>query len=139
MKNYFNPLLMPGHGWPGEIMRQFYVLDFGSAAKITLFASDVGKGHGWTFSTTCYSPAGAAHNRRAMNFFHRQVETRRLSRQLVVLFVIAVIAVVLAVDFVVFTAMASLRPEAQGFALPTFDWLQAHGGIVLLTSAPCSA
>ena len=31
----------------------FQELDFGSAAKITLFASDVEKGHGRTFSTAC--------------------------------------------------------------------------------------
>ena len=33
---------MPGHGRPGEIIH-VQVLDFGSAAKITLFASDVEK------------------------------------------------------------------------------------------------
>ena len=44
-----------------------------------------------------------------MNFFARQAETRRLSRQLVVLFALAVIAVVIAVDLIAFSILASLQ------------------------------
>lgn len=69
-----------------------------------------------------------------MNFFHRQAETRRLSRQLVVLFVLAVIAVVIAVDVALFTILASLQPDSAGIALPTTQWLRAHPGVVALTT-----
>jgi Zn-dependent protease with chaperone function len=69
-----------------------------------------------------------------MNFFQRQVETRRLSRQLLVLFVVAVVAVVAAVDFVLFTAFASLGPEAEGITLPTIAWMSAHHGVVWVTT-----
>ncbi len=69
-----------------------------------------------------------------MNFFQRQTQTRRLSRQLVVLFLIAVIAVVVAVDFALFTAFASLAPDAEGIQVPTVAWMSAHPGIVGITS-----
>ena len=48
LKNVFNTLLI-GPRMAQRNHAQFYVLDFESAAKTTLFASDVGKGHGWTF------------------------------------------------------------------------------------------
>jgi Zn-dependent protease with chaperone function len=69
-----------------------------------------------------------------VNFFARQIETRRLSRQLVVLFALAVIAVVTAVDLVAFSILASLQHDSQGFALPTPGWLAAHSGVVILTT-----
>ena len=52
LKDVFNTLLS-GPRMAQRNHAQFYVLDFGSAAKTTLFASDVGKSHGWTFSTAC--------------------------------------------------------------------------------------
>jgi len=69
-----------------------------------------------------------------MNFFQRQTETRRLSRRLVVLFALAVLAVVIAVDLVVFTTLASMHPDAPGIALPNAAWLSEHSGVVLLTT-----
>ena len=69
-----------------------------------------------------------------MNFFQRQTETRRMSRQLVALFALAVVAVVIAVDFVLFTVLATVQPGAAGLTLPTMDWLRAHPGIVLVTT-----
>lgn len=69
-----------------------------------------------------------------MNFFQRQDETRRASRRLVWLFILAVLAVVIAVDGVVFTVLASLQPESPGFALPSRQWLAAHPGVVLVTT-----
>lgn len=69
-----------------------------------------------------------------MNFFQRQTETRRLSRQLVALFVVAVICVVIGVDFVLFTVLASVQPGAEGFALPSWAWLSTHPGIVFVTT-----
>ena len=69
-----------------------------------------------------------------MNFFQRQAATKRTSRRLVVLFVVAVLAVVVAVDFVLFTAFASITPEAEGIVLPTTSWMSAHPGIVVITT-----
>lgn len=69
-----------------------------------------------------------------MNFFHRQAETRRLSRRLVALFALAVVAVVIAVDVVLFTILASLQPDSAGMALPTAQWLRAHSGVVVVTT-----
>lgn len=69
-----------------------------------------------------------------MNFFHRQAETRRLSRRLVALFALAVVAVVIAVDVVLFTILASLQPDSAGIALPTAQWLRAHSGVVVVTT-----
>lgn len=72
--------------------------------------------------------------RSSVNFFARQAETRRLSRRLVFLFAFAVIVVVAAVDLVVFSLLASVGRDTQGFALPTTDWLAAHPGAVALTT-----
>jgi Zn-dependent protease with chaperone function len=69
-----------------------------------------------------------------MNFFQRQTETRRLSRQLVVLFVVAVICVIIGVDLVLFTVLASVQPGTEGFTLPNWAWLSAHPGIVFVTT-----
>lgn len=69
-----------------------------------------------------------------MNFFHRQAEARRQSRHLVLLFVLAVIAVVIAVDVVLFTILASLQPDSAGIALPTAQWLRTHSGVVVVTT-----
>ncbi|MBB6094576.1 Zn-dependent protease with chaperone function [Povalibacter uvarum] len=69
-----------------------------------------------------------------MNFFQRQTETRRLSRQLVVLFVVAVICVIIGVDLVLFTVLASVQPGAEGLTLPNWAWLSAHPGIVFVTT-----
>jgi Zn-dependent protease with chaperone function len=69
-----------------------------------------------------------------VNFFQRQDESRRLSRRLVLLFGLAVLAVIVAVDSVVFTVLASLQPDAPGFALPSREWFTAHPGVVLVTT-----
>ncbi len=69
-----------------------------------------------------------------MNFFEHQHQSRKLSRWLVVLFVSAVIAVVAAVDFVLFTAFASLGPDSYGIVVPNAEWLSAHSGLVVVTT-----
>jgi Zn-dependent protease with chaperone function len=69
-----------------------------------------------------------------MNFFERQTATRRTSRQLVFLFAMAVIAVVLAVDLVIFTLLASAGSEQEGLALPSLQWLQANSTMALGTT-----
>lgn len=70
-----------------------------------------------------------------MDFFRRQAETRRLSRWLVLLFIIAIAACVLAVDLVVATAAAILAPGGLDTAMPAdAEWLARDPGLVLLSS-----
>lgn len=69
-----------------------------------------------------------------MNFFSRQEETRRLSRRLVILFALAVLAVVGAVDLVVITVLSSLQPDAQGLAVPNAAWISTHTGVIAVTT-----
>jgi Zn-dependent protease with chaperone function/uncharacterized tellurite resistance protein B-like protein len=61
-----------------------------------------------------------------VNFFARQTETRTLSRRLVFLFVIAVIAVVVAVDLVMLLVIGATRPASQGVYVPNADWYSVH-------------
>jgi Zn-dependent protease with chaperone function len=69
-----------------------------------------------------------------MNFFSRQDASRRLSRRLVFLFLLAVIAVVGAIDFVVFVVLSSMQPDTQGLVVPDQSWLSAHPGVLLITT-----
>ncbi len=57
-----------------------------------------------------------------------------MSRQLVALFVLAIVAVVIAVDFVLFTVLASVQPGAAGLTFPNMQWLSAHPGVVIVTT-----
>jgi Zn-dependent protease with chaperone function len=69
-----------------------------------------------------------------MDFFARQAATRRLSRWMVVLFVLAVVAIVIAIDFVVVVAVAILSLEDGGL-LATQDMSLAHyPAVVVVTS-----
>ncbi|HEX7116912.1 MAG TPA: M48 family metalloprotease [Steroidobacter sp.] len=72
-----------------------------------------------------------------MDFFARQDQARRTSRRLIVLFVLAVIAVVVAVDLVVFTAISIARPDVYiGDGIPTLkQWMLAHPGTVVVVTA----
>ena len=69
-----------------------------------------------------------------MNFFRRQDEARRASRRLVFLFGLAVLAVVAAVDFVVFMLMRQGEAHAHGYMPPLADWLAAHPRMVVGTT-----
>jgi Zn-dependent protease with chaperone function len=68
-----------------------------------------------------------------MNFFKRQDEARRASRRLVVLFGVAVIAVVAAVDLVVFLLMQQSDARTHGY-VPLTDWLAMHPRAVVGTT-----
>ncbi len=69
-----------------------------------------------------------------MDFFARQAATRRLSRWMVFLFILAVVAVVIAIDLVVVIAVAILNLEDGGL-LATQDMSLAHyPGVVVVTS-----
>ncbi len=69
-----------------------------------------------------------------MNFFKRQDEARRASRRLVVLFGLAVLAVVAAVDLVVFLLMRQGEARALGYIPPLTDWLAQHPRMVVGTT-----
>ena len=70
-----------------------------------------------------------------MDFFRRQAETRRLSRWLVLLFIIAVGACVIAVDFVVVIAATILSKDTLTDAAPVAGlWFQQYPGLVMFSS-----
>ena len=70
-----------------------------------------------------------------MDFFRRQAETRRLSRWLVLLFILAIVACVIAVDFVVVTAATIVSQNSETFVAPAEGlWFQQYPGLVMLSS-----
>ncbi|HEY7640647.1 MAG TPA: hypothetical protein VH814_13060, partial [Steroidobacteraceae bacterium] len=69
-----------------------------------------------------------------MNFFKRQDEARRASRRLVLLFGLAVVAVVAAVDFVVFVLIRQSEARAHGYMPPLGEWLATHPQMVVGTT-----
>jgi Zn-dependent protease with chaperone function len=69
-----------------------------------------------------------------MDFFGRQAAARRASKWLVLLFILAVVAVLVAVNIVVLTAVAALGAHPPAGMAPDAGWLASHPGTVLLTS-----
>jgi Zn-dependent protease with chaperone function len=69
-----------------------------------------------------------------MDFFARQAATRRLSRWMVFLFILAVIAIVIAIDLVVITAVAILTVEDGGL-LATPDMSLSRFPLVILVTS----
>jgi Zn-dependent protease with chaperone function len=69
-----------------------------------------------------------------MNFFKRQDEARRASRRLVVLFGLAVIAVVAAVDLLVFVLLRQSEMRAHPDVPPLGEWLAPHPGLLIGTT-----
>lgn len=69
-----------------------------------------------------------------MNFFQRQDEARRASRRLVVLFGLAVIAVVVAVDLVVAFALAQAQTYSSGVSPSLSEWMRANADTLVATS-----
>jgi Zn-dependent protease with chaperone function len=69
-----------------------------------------------------------------MDFFARQAETRRLSRWMVLLFILAVVAIVLAIDFVVIVAVAILTVEDGGLLAQQDMSFDRYPLAVLVTS-----
>jgi Zn-dependent protease with chaperone function len=67
-----------------------------------------------------------------MNFYARQAQARRHTRRLVVLFLLAVIAVLVAINFVVLSLLATV--EAEGPRVSDGPWLATHPGTILFTS-----
>ena len=69
-----------------------------------------------------------------MNFFERQEQSRRTSRRLVVLFALAVLVVVAAVNAVVFFVFASAEGSRTGYTPTLGEWMSAHPGTLLATT-----
>jgi Zn-dependent protease with chaperone function len=69
-----------------------------------------------------------------MNFFKRQDEMRRASRRLVVLFGLAVVAVVAAVDLLVVLLMRQADARRLGYVPPLGDWVASHSAVVVGTT-----
>ncbi|MEX0735241.1 MAG: M48 family metallopeptidase [Steroidobacteraceae bacterium] len=69
-----------------------------------------------------------------MDFFARQAATRRLSRWMVVLFILAVVAIVIAIDLVVVIAVAILSLEDSGL-LAAQDTSLAHYPVVVVVTS----
>ncbi len=69
-----------------------------------------------------------------MNFYQHQAEAHKSSRRLILLFGLAVVIVVAAVDAVVFTAFATLQPAKRGASFSVTDWMDLHPTEVLLTT-----
>jgi Zn-dependent protease with chaperone function len=69
-----------------------------------------------------------------MNFFERQEASRRESSMLVVLFLLAVLAVVVAVNAVVFLAFVMLEERVTGHAPSLLMWIDLHPQTVLVTT-----
>ena len=70
-----------------------------------------------------------------MDFFARQAATRRQSRWMVFLFILAVIAIVVAIDFVVVTTVAILSVQEDGGLLASPDMsLSRYPLVVLFTT-----
>lgn len=67
-----------------------------------------------------------------MNFYARQAAARQHSRRLVVLFIIAVIAVMIAVNLIVLTLLASV--EVEGLGVADGPWLASHPRSIVVTS-----
>jgi Zn-dependent protease with chaperone function len=69
-----------------------------------------------------------------MDFFARQAATRRQSRWMIILFVVAVLAIVLAIDFVVVTTVAVLSVNDDGGLLASQDLSLSRYPLVILFS-----
>lgn len=74
-----------------------------------------------------------------MDFFGQQAASRRLSRRLVLLFAVAVVAVVAAVNLIVLALVANLdrgpgTAAQPGLVIPDGGWLAGNPGTVLLTT-----
>lgn len=67
-----------------------------------------------------------------MNFFARQAQARTQTRRLVVLFTIAVLVIVAAVNAVILTVLASA--EAETLTIPGGTWMLSHPGSMVFAT-----
>jgi len=69
-----------------------------------------------------------------MDFFAQQDRARRQTRLLVLLFMLAAIAIVVAVDFVVLTVAANIGNDSGRLIAPGLHWVGERSGLVSVTS-----
>ena len=69
-----------------------------------------------------------------MNFFELQHQARQQSKRLVVLFVLAVVAIVVAIDAVIFFALAFGDEDARAAQLTLSQMFAQHGSLLVVTS-----
>ncbi|MDP9198527.1 MAG: M48 family metallopeptidase [Pseudomonadota bacterium] len=69
-----------------------------------------------------------------MDFFARQAETRRLSRWMVFLFILAVVLIIIAIDIVVIVAVAILTAEDGGTLFTEGVTFERYPLVILVTS-----
>ncbi|MGD2075853.1 MAG: M48 family metallopeptidase [Gammaproteobacteria bacterium] len=74
-----------------------------------------------------------------MDFFAHQDRARGQTRILLLLFVLALIAIVIAVDAVVLSVVANWGNETGRLVVPDLDWLTGHAGLVALVSLATAA
>ena len=65
-----------------------------------------------------------------MNFFQSQDNARRKTRFLILMFMLAVIAIVAAVNLVITALIINVGDEAGGAVLPDFNWLIENRSLV---------
>jgi ABC-type lipoprotein release transport system permease subunit len=58
-----------------------------------------------------------------MNFFQSQDDARRKTRSLILMFILAVIAIVVAVNLVITALIINIGDESGVATLPDFNWL----------------
>ena len=69
-----------------------------------------------------------------MNFFEHQDRARRNSRYLILFFIVAVVGIVAAVDFIVAVVAASAGNEYFVLRFPNRDWLANNLGLMIMAS-----
>ena len=74
-----------------------------------------------------------------MDFFAQQDRARRQTRWLVLLFILAAIAIVVAVDFVVLTVAANIGNDSGRLIAPATHWIGQHTGLLSVTSLATAA
>ena len=69
-----------------------------------------------------------------MDFFEHQAQARRQTRYLVFLFILALIAIVIAVDLVMLTLFANLDRQTDQLVMPGLQLISQHVGLIVVTS-----
>lgn len=69
-----------------------------------------------------------------MDFFEHQEKARRKTRYLIILFVLAVVAIVFAVDLVLALLFANLGDDSQALVVPGLTWAADNAGLMAWSS-----
>ena len=69
-----------------------------------------------------------------MDFFEHQEQARRQTRYLIFMFILAVIAIVTAVDLVVLTLFVNLNSQTHRLIMPSLRLIGENSGLIIVTS-----